>query len=255
MNVKIIYYCYIIYLIFHFVLLSCDILTRYQILQTLMNTFAVYKKQGKKRAEAKSWWISPLPLLSHQKMLTKMSNAYDYSLEGKGLLHSLKQFMSSFPSWLKWSFSYFKGNMLGLLLWFTVGVLFTAEEPVSMHVGWTNIYTLLVEGMKVATCPAWSAITWIQMNGVTCPLCLSLWQLTQEQCTMGKYTFQASHSSTFCHKAQFQGTCLTYMYMFNSQGVYTMENMSHGCIAMTLLWMSGLENKIWTQNAQSTLWL
>lgn len=46
-NVKIIYYCYIIYLIFHFVLLSCDILTRYQISQTLVNTLTV-KKQDKR---------------------------------------------------------------------------------------------------------------------------------------------------------------------------------------------------------------
>lgn len=36
---------------------------------------------------------------------------------------------------------------------------FIVEEPVSMHVGWTNIYTLLVEGMKPAICPVWSAIT------------------------------------------------------------------------------------------------
>ena len=98
--------------------------------------------------------------------------------------------------------------------------------------------------MKLVTCPAWSAITWKQMNGVTCLLCHSLWQLMQEQCTMGKYTFQASHSSTFCCKVQFQGTFLTCVSMFNSQGVYTMESMSRGYIAMTPSWMSGLENKI-----------
>lgn len=67
-----------------------------------------------------------------------------------------------------------------------------------------------------------------------CPPYHSLWQLTREQCTMGKYTFQASHSSAFCYQVQFQGSFLTCMYMFNSQGVYTMENMSHGYIAMTL---------------------
>ena len=73
--------------------------------------------------------------------------------------------------------------------------------------------------MKLVTCPAWSAITWKQMNGVMCLLCHSLWRLMQEQCTMGKYTFQASHSSTFCCKVQFQGSFLTCVSMFNSQGV------------------------------------
>lgn len=47
MNVKIIYYCYIIYLIFHFVLLSCYI--PYKVMpQTLMSTFLSFtgvKKQ------------------------------------------------------------------------------------------------------------------------------------------------------------------------------------------------------------------
>lgn len=66
-----------------------------------------------------------------------------------------------------------------------------------------------------------------------CPLCHSLWQLTQEQCTMGKYTFQASHPSAFGYKVQFHGALLTCVHMFNSQGVCTMENTSHGSIAMT----------------------
>ena len=98
--------------------------------------------------------------------------------------------------------------------------------------------------MKRVICPVWSAITWKQMNGVMCLLCHSLWRLMQEQCTMGKYTFQASHSSTFCYKVQFQGTFFTCVSMFNSQAVYTMESMSRGYIAMTPSWMSGLENKI-----------
>ncbi|EHB08386.1 Kelch-like protein 14 [Heterocephalus glaber] len=38
--------------------------------------------------------------------------------------------------------------------------------------------------------------SWIQLP----PMQESLWQLMQEQCTMGRYTFQASHSSTICSK-------------------------------------------------------
>lgn len=79
-------------------------------------------------------------------------------------------------------------------------VVSVAEEPVSTRVGWTNIYTSLVGGMKPATCPAWSVITWRRTSGVTCPACLSHWQLTPEQCTVGRYTFRASQSSTFCSK-------------------------------------------------------
>lgn len=48
MNVKIIYYCYIIYLIFHCVLLNYDILRKHQISPALMNILAVYQKQGEK---------------------------------------------------------------------------------------------------------------------------------------------------------------------------------------------------------------
>lgn len=78
--------------------------------------------------------------------------------------------------------------------------VFIVEEPVSMHAAWTSIYTWLAGGMKPATCPVWSVTTWTQTSGVMCPLCLSLWQPMQEQCTMEKYTFQASHSSNFRYK-------------------------------------------------------
>lgn len=115
--------------------------------------------------------------------------------------------------------------------WVVVSIV---EEPVSTRVGWTNIYTLLAGGMKPAICPAWSATTWKQTNGAMCPLCHSLWQLTQEQCTMGKSTFQASPPPTSCCQVQFPGTFLTGVYVFNSQGEYTMENTSRGYIAMTL---------------------
>ena len=111
----------------------------------------------------------------------------------------LKQDAPAFPDWLGY-FVVYRG------VFFCCCCFFIVEEPVSTHAGWTNIYMWLVDGMKLVTCPAWSAITWKQMNGVTCLLCHSLWQLTQEQCTMGKYTFQASNSSTFCYKVQFQGT-------------------------------------------------
>lgn len=74
-------------------------------------------------------------------------------------------------------------------------VVFILEEPVSTHVAWTSIYMWSAGGTKLATCPVWSATTWTQTSGAMCRLCLSRWQPTQEQCTMGKYTFQASHSS------------------------------------------------------------
>lgn len=77
--------------------------------------------------------------------------------------------------------------------------------------------------MKPATCPVWSATTWTPTSGAMCPLCLSLWQPMQEQCTMGKYIFQASHFSVFLYKAIARGTSLTPMCLSFTGGVHNGE--------------------------------
>lgn len=157
MNVKIIYYCYIIYLIFHFVLLSCDILTRYQISQTLKNILTLYKKQDKKSSnEELVNFSSTVTLIS--KTLTRMGNAYDYCIGSQNYrvaIHVISKGQTTLSEAGCASFPW----LTGLLLWFMVVVVFIVEEPVSMRVGWTNIYTLSVEGMKPAICPVWSATT------------------------------------------------------------------------------------------------
>lgn len=122
MNVKIIYYCYIIYLIFHFVLLSCDILTRYQISQTLKNILTVYKKQDKKSSnEELVNFSSTVTLIS--KTLTRMGNAYDYCIGSQNYrvaIHVISKGQTTLSEAGCTSFPW----LTGLLFWFTVGCCF-----------------------------------------------------------------------------------------------------------------------------------
>lgn len=69
MNVKIIYYCYIIYLIFHCVLLNYDIFRKHQISPELMNILAVYQKQEEKSRQKSLVAVSFLSI-STSKVLT-----------------------------------------------------------------------------------------------------------------------------------------------------------------------------------------
>lgn len=118
MNVKIIYYCYIIYLIFHFVFLSCDIFTGYQISQTLVNALTVYQKQDKKSwnrvGEFLLYCYFNIKNVNHNGqciwLLYKFSDLEDSYMCNFQRFATLSEAECTSLPWLT-----------GFLLWFTVG--------------------------------------------------------------------------------------------------------------------------------------
>lgn len=128
-------------------------------------------------------------------------------------------------------------------------------EPVSSHAAWISICTWLGVGTRAATSPAWSPTTWRLTSGTTCHLCRSLWLRMQERYTTARSTYQVRRDPVTysdLHKYSILHVChstKTLFCVYGLQEEFTMESMFPGSTVMTLLWMCGLGNRIWTQSA------
>lgn len=128
-------------------------------------------------------------------------------------------------------------------------------EPVSSHAAWRSTCTWLGVGTRAATSPAWSPTTWRLTSGTTCRLCRSPWLHMLERCTTARSTYQVRREpvvSSDLHKYSALHVChstKTLLCVCVLQGEFTMESMFPGSTVMTLLWMCGLGNRIWTQSA------
>ena len=334
MNVKIIYYCYIIYLIFHFVLLSCDIFTRYQISQTLVNTWIVYKSKIK-RAETKSckfllycdfsvnnvnqdghysWLLFKVSDLARSHMcnvqrsvplsgvslmaqhvmnLPAMQETHEMRVPSLSQKDPLEMIMATHSSILTWrilwteeprglqskawqrvgrdwvteptaplseagcpGFPWLIGLLCGLQRAVLLLLLLFHCRRASFYACRLDKHLYVIGGrnetgyLSSVECYNLETNEWRYVSSLPQPLAAHAGAVHN-----GKIYISGKSFLHLLLQSSVPRHFLTCVSMFNSQGVYTMESMSRGYIAMTPSWMSGLENKIWTQNAPSTLWL